>query len=170
MLSPIKTYVSEKLKDKSYRKKFFRGQAQYEIAFQLRSARKSRGLTQPELEKQSGMKQSAISRLEQASYSRWNFQSILCLADALDLRVRVIFDYAENVISEYERLEEEERDAEEMANRISGNPAIYDQIQGVAFIEQKTSRNVPGENNEQKGEGYSTIKRRGDAEAHQVHP
>jgi hypothetical protein len=68
MLSPIKTNFGKKLKNKSYRIKFFRGQAQDEIAYQLRAARKKRKITQPKLEKLSGMKQSAISRLEQASY------------------------------------------------------------------------------------------------------
>jgi transcriptional regulator with XRE-family HTH domain len=105
MLSPIKTDFSKKLEDKNYRARFFRGRAQDEIAHQLRRARKKRNLTQPELEKLSGMKQSAISRMEQASYSHWNFQSLLRLADAMDLRVKVVLDYAEDVIREYERRE-----------------------------------------------------------------
>ena len=105
MLSPIKTNLAQKLKDRNYRKRFFRGQAQDEIAYQLRRARKRRRLTQPELESVSGMKQSAISRIEQASYSKWNFQTLLKMADALDLRVRVNFDFAEDVIREYEREE-----------------------------------------------------------------
>src|ERR1700719_2373143 len=102
MLAPIKINLSEKLKNKAYRVKFFRGRAQDEIAFQLRAARRKRKLTQPKLEKLSGMKQSAISRLEQASYPHWNFQSLLRLADAMDMRVRVVLDYAEDVIREYE--------------------------------------------------------------------
>jgi transcriptional regulator with XRE-family HTH domain len=105
MLSPIKLRISQKLKDKRYRDKFFRGQAQDEIACALKAARKKRGLTQPELEELSGMKQSAISRIEQSSYSRWNFTTLLRLAEALDLRVRVLFDCAEDVIHEYERRE-----------------------------------------------------------------
>jgi transcriptional regulator with XRE-family HTH domain len=102
MLSPIKTNLSQKLKDRAYRQRFFRGRAQDEIAYQLRALRKERKLAQKELEKLSGMKQSAISRIEQASYCSWNFQTLLKIADALDLRVRVIFERAEDVIREYE--------------------------------------------------------------------
>ena len=103
MLSVIKTGLGEKLKDKAYRTKFFRGRVQDEIAFQLRNARKKRKLTQPKLEKLSGMKQSAISRIEQATYSRWNFKTLLRLAEALDVRVRILLDLAEDVIEEYEK-------------------------------------------------------------------
>jgi DNA-binding XRE family transcriptional regulator len=103
MISPIKTDIVEKLRDKQYRSRFFRGRAQDELAYQLREARKKRKMTQSKLGKDSAMKQSAISRMEQASYPYWNFQSLLRLADAMDLRVRVILDYAEDVIGEYER-------------------------------------------------------------------
>jgi len=128
MITSIKTNLAEKLKDKAYRVKFFRGQAQDEIAFQLRAARKKRKLTQPRLEKLSGMKQSAISRLEQASYPHWNFQSLLCLADALDLRVRVILEYAEDVIAEHGRLEEGAAAAEFPDNRTNEQAAYSDRL------------------------------------------
>src|ERR1700674_4323559 len=106
MLSPIKSNLATKLKDREYRHRFFRGRAQDEIAYQLRRARKERKLKQSELEKLSGMKQSAISRIEQASYSKWNFNTLLRIAKALDLRVRVQIDFAEDVIREYEQREQ----------------------------------------------------------------
>lgn len=105
MLSSIKLNFAQKLKVKAYRAKFFRGQAQDEIASALLTARKKRGLTQTQLEKLSGMKQSAISRIEQASYAKWNFGTLLKLAEALDVRVHLNFDYGEDVIAEYERFE-----------------------------------------------------------------
>jgi transcriptional regulator with XRE-family HTH domain len=108
MLSPIKSNLSEKLKDKGYRTRFFRGRAQDEIAYQLRAARKKRRLTQPRMEQLSGMKQSAISRMEQASYSRWNFTSLLRLADALDHRVKITLEPAEDVIAQYAQEETRE--------------------------------------------------------------
>jgi transcriptional regulator with XRE-family HTH domain len=105
MLSPVKTNIAQKLKNRGYRRRFFRGRAQDEIAYQIKEARNKRNLTQIELEKLSGMKQSAISRIEQSSHSKWNFRTLLRVADALDLRVRVQFDYAETVIREYEEKE-----------------------------------------------------------------
>jgi transcriptional regulator with XRE-family HTH domain len=131
MLSPVKTNLGEKPKNRAYRVKFFRGRAQDELAFQLRAARKRRKLTQPELEKLSGMKQSAISRLEQASYSHWNFQSLLCLADAMDLRVKVVLDYAEDVIREYEQNEVAVKTPVYFAsrdNKMAFRNSIYQQV------------------------------------------
>jgi transcriptional regulator with XRE-family HTH domain len=103
---------------------------QDEIAYQLRSARKKRKLTQPELEKISGMKQSAISRIEQASYSRWNFKTLLRLADALDVRMRFTLDYAEDVIREYEQLE----------NRVSAFEYTDSAANSQAAMENQTTR------------------------------
>jgi transcriptional regulator with XRE-family HTH domain len=128
MLSPIKTGLSEKLKDKNYRTRFFRGRAQDEIAYQLRAARKKRNLTQPRLEKLSGMKQSAISRMEQASYSHWNFQSLLRLAEAMDLRVRVVLEYAEDVIGEYAQTETGKNAIEFPDNRTNEHAAYSDRL------------------------------------------
>jgi transcriptional regulator with XRE-family HTH domain len=107
MLSSINLKLSEKLRNRSYRNKFFRGQAQDEVAALLKAARKKRQITQPELEKISGMKQSAISRIEQASYARWNFQTLLKICESLDVRPRFSFEYAEDVIARYERIEQE---------------------------------------------------------------
>lgn len=105
-ISPIKLNITKKLKeDKAYRKRFFRGQTQDEIAMGLRSLREKRGKRQTDLAKESGMKQSAISRIEQAEYSGWSFTTLLRVADTLDARLRVIFEPAEIVIERYEQNE-----------------------------------------------------------------
>jgi|SRR5271156_3003953 len=125
MLSPIKTNLSQKLKDKGYRERFFRGRVQDEIAFQLKAARKKRGRKQSALAQLSGMKQSAISRLEQSSYSKWNFKTLLRIASALDLRIRVNFDFAEDVIAAYEL-----EDA--ISGGLSAAPTAQQNMDGVA--------------------------------------
>jgi transcriptional regulator with XRE-family HTH domain len=153
MLSPIKTNIAEKLKNKGYRTRFFRGRTQDEIAFTLRAARKKRKLTQPELEKLSGMKQSAISRIEQASYSRWNFKTLLRLAESLDLRVRVVFDYAEDVIKEYERREGVEQIHPYETQSIHGQTALEDQSIESIFLPIETPMIL------QTGNNYTTTVR-----------
>ena len=109
MLSPIKIEISQKLRDAGYRHRFFRGRAEDEIAYRLRRFRKERGLTQGELAALCGMKQSAISRIEQASYSRWNFTTLWRIAEALDVRVRVTIDDIADAIREYEQIETSEQ-------------------------------------------------------------
>lgn len=105
LLKSIKLRIAEKLKDKGYRREFFRGLAEDEVAQQIRSLRKKRGLLQKDIAEQTGMKQSAVSRLEQAEYSRWGFPTLLRIANTLDARIRIIFEPAEDVIKHYERLE-----------------------------------------------------------------
>lgn len=107
LISPIKLNLSEKLKDRDYFHRFFRGRAQDEIAGQIKELREKRGLKQRELAKRCKTHQSAISRLEQATYSRWNLNTLWSLAKALDARVRIIIEPMEDVIREYEEMERE---------------------------------------------------------------
>jgi len=109
MLSKINTDLADKLRNREYRQHFFRSRAQDEIASQLRDAREKRDLSQAQLAERCGMKQSAISRLEQASYSRWSFNTLMRIADALDLRPRIHFDYAEDVVEAYQQRERPQR-------------------------------------------------------------
>lgn len=60
-------------------------------------------MRQTDLAKAARMKQSAVSRIEQAEYSRWGFNTLIRIADALDARVRIQFEAAEDVIEEYEK-------------------------------------------------------------------
>lgn len=105
MLSPIKSNISQKLTDKGYRHRFFKGRTEDQIAYELRRFRKKRGLKQSELAALCGMKQSAISRIEQASYSKWSFTTLWRISDALDIRVRISIDEMADAIKEYEVLE-----------------------------------------------------------------
>jgi len=102
-ISLVNLNIAKKLKeDKGFRKRFFRGQTQDEIAMSIRSLREKRVMRQIDLARESRMKQSAISRIEQADYSSWSFNTLLRVADALDARLRVTLEPAEIVIERYE--------------------------------------------------------------------
>jgi len=102
MLSPIKSGLSRKLRDKNYRHRFFQIRAQDELASELRRFRKMRKLKQSALAEMCGTKQSAISRMEQSSYSQWQFDTLLKIAFALDARVRVLLEDMDEVRKTYE--------------------------------------------------------------------
>ena len=107
-LTPIKLNIAKKLeKDTEYRKRFFRGQAEDEIAISIRSLREKRKKRQVDLANESGMKQSAISRIEQSDYCGWSLNTLFRVADALDARLRIIFEPAETVIENYKAMESE---------------------------------------------------------------
>lgn len=110
-ISPIKLNLSERLeKDSDFRKRFFRGQAQDEVASIIISLRKARKKRQIDLAKEAGMKQSAISRIEQADYSGWTLNTLFRVADALNARLRVMLDPTESIIEHYRKKEAETGD------------------------------------------------------------
>jgi DNA-binding Xre family transcriptional regulator len=103
---PLKLNISKRLREnKAFRKRFFRRQAQDEIAMSIRSLREKRVMRQIDLAKKSGMKQSAISRIEQAGYSGWTFNTLLRVGSALDARLHLTLEPAETVIARYENQE-----------------------------------------------------------------
>ena len=100
--TPIKLNLAEKLKDRDYRHRFFRGRAQDEVASLIKELREFRKLRQTDLAELCDMKQSAVSRIEQASYSRWNIDTLWRIAKALDLRMRITFEPMEDIIKQYQ--------------------------------------------------------------------
>ena len=72
------------------------------IARQLIELRKRRGLNQQKLAELAGTGQPAISRAERANYRNWSFNTLRRLAEAMDARIRVIIEPAEDVLGEYE--------------------------------------------------------------------
>lgn len=99
----IELRLSEKLKDREYRRRYFVAEASTKIAEQIISLRKKRGLSQKEVAKLVETGQPAISRAEQADYQNWSLRTLRGIADALDARLRVIIEPAEDVLSEYEK-------------------------------------------------------------------
>jgi transcriptional regulator with XRE-family HTH domain len=106
LITSINLNIAKKLEnDKSFRERFFRGQAQDKIAMSIRNLRKKRRKRQTDIAKESNMKQSAISRIEQADYSGWSFNTLFRIADALDARLQISFEPAEDVIGRYREKE-----------------------------------------------------------------
>ena len=109
LIYPIKQNLSQKLKDREYRHTFFRIRCQDDIAGRIRELRNLRRFTQKELSEKCEMRhQSTISRIEQASYSSWSIKTLWRLAEALDVRMKIIFEPWEDVVKQYEELEKQE--------------------------------------------------------------
>ncbi|WOH72813.1 XRE family transcriptional regulator [Bradyrhizobium sp. NDS-1] len=101
-LSSIDLRLLEKLQgDRSYRQAFFLAESSALIAKQLIELRKRRGLSQKEVADELQTGQPAISRVERADYRNWSFNTLRRLAAALDARIRVVIEPAEDVIREY---------------------------------------------------------------------
>lgn len=132
LLQPIKLNIAQKLGNKEYRNKFFQSRARDEIASQIRELRNKRRLTQSKFAAESGMKQSAVSRIEQANYSGWSFKTLLRVAEVLDARLRVTFEPAEDVIKEYRQ-----KEANDFISGFQGSTAsgteIYTSASGIVL-------------------------------------
>lgn len=102
-LSHVSLRLAERLRtDKTFRADFFRRAAQETIASQIKYLREIRRMRQADLASATGMKQSAISRLEQAEYSKWNWTTLARIADALDARIEINFRPSEDIIRDLE--------------------------------------------------------------------
>jgi transcriptional regulator with XRE-family HTH domain len=97
--------LKELLRDPSRRHEFFKSITQDEIASQIRELRKRRDMTQSVFANKSGMKQSAVSRIEQAEYSSWTLSTLFKVAFALNARWRVTLQPIEEAVKEYDDLE-----------------------------------------------------------------
>jgi transcriptional regulator with XRE-family HTH domain len=95
--------LPRRLRDREYRRTFFLAEASARIAAQLIALRKRRQLSQGQVAQLVGTGQPAISRAERADYQKWSFSTLRGIADALDARIRVIIEPAEDVLREYER-------------------------------------------------------------------
>lgn len=100
-LPSIDLRIEEKLQDREYRRRFFIAEASAEIARQLVRLRKRRNLSQRQLADEVGMKQPHISQVERADYANWSFNTLRRLAEAMDARIRVLIEPAEDVLDEY---------------------------------------------------------------------
>src|SRR5690242_13875552 len=103
ILPSIDLDIPAKLRaDAAYRQSFFLAESSALIAKQLIALRKRRGLNQTELAQRVDTGQPAISRVERADYRNWSFNTLRRLAEAMDARLRVYIEPAEDIISQYE--------------------------------------------------------------------
>lgn len=114
-ITSIRLGISGKLRDQEFRKVFFRTQAADRIAISIRGLRNKRKKRQIDLANESGMLQSAFSRIEQAGYGNWTLKTLFRVADVLGARLRIEFDPIEEVIAEYEKREAEYQAQEQHA-------------------------------------------------------
>lgn len=94
-------YLEKELKkDPSLKKEIKRAGVAVDISMQLYGLRKERGLTQEQLAKMVGVKQSNVARLENANYIGYSLTTLRRIARALKTELNVSF-LPENVLVKY---------------------------------------------------------------------
>jgi transcriptional regulator with XRE-family HTH domain len=77
--------LREKLQKKTYRDPFVASQIVIALPFQIRALREQRGWTQAQLAEKAGMLQPRISAMERPGGSKFNLETVLRIAAALDV-------------------------------------------------------------------------------------
>lgn len=83
--------LTEKLikEDPSFVEKLEKADRAWDIAFQIYDLRKQSGLTQSQLAKLVGTKQSNIARIESADYTGYTFKTLEKVAKALQAKLQI---------------------------------------------------------------------------------
>lgn len=117
---------SNSMDDLEYRSAYANSFMNACIAAQIKTIREQRGLTQAELAEKIGTQQAGISRLENVNYDAWKVATLVRLAKAFDVWLKITFEEFETLPSEvksfnrenlqresYERRKEIEREVAE---------------------------------------------------------
>ena len=81
----------DKFKSKEYRHSYLREMTTGWIVHQVKELRTQREWSQAQLGKEMGKPQSAIARIENLDYGKWNTSTLLELAEAFDVAIEVRF-------------------------------------------------------------------------------
>jgi len=89
-------YLEEQLQDPDFASRFDQAGEAWDVAMQIAALRRQAGLSQIELAKLLKTSQQQISRLESASYEGHSLSMLRRVAEALHVRVRVVFEPVED--------------------------------------------------------------------------
>jgi transcriptional regulator with XRE-family HTH domain len=87
-------YLEEQLLDAAFAARFERAGQAWDVALQIAALRQQAGLSQKDLAKLLNTSQQQISRLESPGYEGHSLSMLRRVADALDARVRIVFEPA----------------------------------------------------------------------------
>lgn len=108
-----------KLRKKSFRDAYVKAQLTHGIAHQIRDMRGERGWSQAELASKLGLKtQSAVARMESASYGKLSINTLLKLSSVFDVALSVRFQSFSRFLIEREDLRKESLRADSFDNDI----------------------------------------------------
>lgn len=85
----LESHIAEKMSRPAFRKAWKAADEEFEILDSLIMARENLGLTQAELAKKLGTKQSALSRLERGGYKTATVDTLVRAANALGFRLEI---------------------------------------------------------------------------------
>jgi transcriptional regulator with XRE-family HTH domain len=92
MFGDIEFALRKNLQDRDYAEEYASSFLNAYVATQIKVIREQRGMTQAELGTLIGTTQAGVSRYEDVNYSSWSLRTLMKLARAFDVRLRVTFE------------------------------------------------------------------------------
>jgi len=89
-------YLEDQLKEPAFSARFERAGEAWDVALQIAALRQQAGLSQKDLAKVLKTSQQQISRLESPCYEGHSLSTLRRVAEALNARVRIVFEPVEN--------------------------------------------------------------------------
>lgn len=85
----LKEYIAEQMRNPEFRKAWEDLEPEFQVLKAMIKAREKTGISQAELARRVGTKQSVISRLERGAFSKATLETIKKMADALNMRLEI---------------------------------------------------------------------------------
>lgn len=85
----LKNYIAEQMRNPEFRKAWDDLDPEFQVLKAMIKAREKSGISQAELARRLGTKQSVVSRLERGAFSKASLETIKKVADALDMRLEL---------------------------------------------------------------------------------
>lgn len=125
-----------KWRDKEYRDAYMEASIEQGIAWQIQINRKFRGLSQTDLAKAIGTRQSAISRLEDPAYGAQSLDTLVNIAKSFDCALSVKFVSFSHLAYESEKLGESDQYAATFMEEMS---EIYEPQEAQKNVSYRSS-------------------------------
>jgi ribosome-binding protein aMBF1 (putative translation factor) len=85
----LKDYIADQMKNPEFKKAWDDLDPEFRVLKAMIKAREKSGISQAELARRLGTKQSVVSRLERGAFSKASLETIKKVADALDMRLEL---------------------------------------------------------------------------------
>ena len=92
MFGDIESALRKNLRDREYAEEYAKSFLDAYVATQIKVIREQRGMTQAELGSHIGTTQAGVSRYEDVNYSSWSLRTLMKIARAFDVRLKVSFE------------------------------------------------------------------------------
>jgi transcriptional regulator with XRE-family HTH domain len=96
----LNEYISEQIIDSEFKMAWDSLDTEYELLESIIEARERAGITQDELAKKIGTKQSAISRLEHGGFSKATVETLHKIAEALDAKLVIKMESKNHLVNQ----------------------------------------------------------------------